>query len=303
MRLTGVIVPTLTPMTSTGEKLNLDAVEQLSDFFIHHGVGALFINGTTGESALLSKDERKEHTEKMISTVNSRIPIVVQIGSLSTQESIELANHAAQAGANAVACISPSFFAYSQAELERHYLEIARAVAPLDFYLYNIPSRTGNTISADLAERLSQEKNIVGIKDSSGNLAQILDYLAVPNLDVLPGADLLATQALLAGAKGIVAGPAGVFPEPYMAFWNAWQAKDATDLLYWQNILMQLSRIIHHGGRLDILKALASLRLPSLGKVRSPLSAINPKELELIRISLKEVLKATKLSEEAYHWL
>lgn len=303
MRLSGVIVPTLTPMSSTGEKLNLDATDELANFFVNHHVGALFINGTTGESALLSTAERKEHTTTMISTINKRIPIVVQIGALNTRESIDLANHAAEAGANAVACISPSFFAYSQTELERHYLSIAKAVAPLDFYLYNIPSRTGNTITADLASRLSEEENIVGIKDSSGNLAQILDYLAVPNLDVLPGADLLATQALLAGAKGIVAGPAGVFPEPYMAFWNAWQAKDSTGLLYWQNILMQLSRIIHHGGRLDILKALAALRLPNIGSVRSPISAINPKELELIKSNLKEVLKASKLSEAAYSWL
>ncbi|MEM6431401.1 MAG: dihydrodipicolinate synthase family protein [Deinococcota bacterium] len=303
MSLSGVVVPTLTPMDITGNKLNLDAVAQQVDFLILHRVGALFVNGTTGEGALLSTTERKDHAERVISTVAKRIPVVVQIGTLSTRESIELADHAAQAGADAVACISPSFFAYSQAELEQHYLAIARAVSPLDFYLYNIPARTGNTLSADLAERLSQEDNIVGIKDSSGNLAQILDYLAVPNLDVLPGADLLATQALLAGAKGIVAGPAGVFPEPYMAFWAAWQAKDHAHLLYWQNILMQLSHLIAHGGRLDILKALAALRLPGLGTVRSPLAAIQADELEHLRHSLKEVLSTTHLSEEAYNWL
>lgn len=303
MSLSGVIVPTLTPMDKTGEALNLDVVGSLVDFFIRHRVGALFINGTTGEAALLSNRERKEHAEHLISIVNQRIPVVVQIGALSTRESIELATHAATLGANAVACISPGFFAYSQAELEQHYLAVARAVAPLDFYLYNIPARTGNTISANLAERLSQEDNIVGIKDSSGNLAQILDYLAVPNLDVLPGADLLATQALLAGAKGIVAGPAGVFPEPYMAFWDAWQAKDKASLLYWQSVLMQLSRLIKHGGRLDILKALAARRIPGLGIVRSPLTTLQSQELEPLRRGLKEVLKATHLSEEAYDWI
>lgn len=303
MSLGGVIVPTLTPMSSTGDKLNLDAVEPLTDFFVEHRVSALFVNGTTGEAPLLSIDERKEHIERVVAAVNKRIPIVVQVGALNRKTSIDLAEHAATIGANALACITPNFFAYGDKELYPYYLDIARSVAPLDVYLYSIPARTGNTISATLAERLSQEPNIVGIKDSSGNLAQILDYLAISDFDVLPGADLLALQALLAGAAGIVAGPAGAFPEPYMALWHAWQAKDHDSLLYWQKVLMRISQLVFHGGRLDILKALAARRITGLGSVRSPLMATESQELEQIRRGLKEVLTATTLNSDAYDWL
>ncbi|MEZ4607382.1 MAG: dihydrodipicolinate synthase family protein [Deinococcales bacterium] len=130
----------------------------------------------------------------------------------------------------------------------------------------------------------------MGIKDSSGNMGQILDYIAIAHFDVLPGADLLATRALLAGAKGIVAGPAGIFPEPYIALWQAWQDQDHQTLLYWQKVIMQLSRLIAHGGRFDLLKGLMAKRLAGIGKVRSPLLAASSQELEGLQQQLKAVL-------------
>ncbi len=134
-------------------------------------------------------------------------------------------------------------------------------------------------------------------------MAQILDYLAIPEFDVLPGADFLATQIFVAGGKGIVSGPAGIFPEPFMALWNAWQSKDYKALLYWQEIIMQISQIIEHGARLDLLKGLMAKRIAEVGKVRSPVMAASEQELELIQKILLDVLKATTLEEDAYAWL
>ena len=297
----GVVVPTLTPMLD--QSVNLQGLTALVEFLCDHKVSALFINGTTGEAPLLSLKERRDVAELAIDIVNKRLPIIIQVGAASTRDSLTLALHAAEAGADAVACITPSFFAYSDKELRAYYQDMARAVAPLKFYLYNIPARTGNTISVQLAEQLSEENNIIGIKDSSGNMAQILDYLAIADFDVLPGADLLATQALLAGAKGIVAGPAGIFPEPYMALWAAWQNKDYKALLYWQSIIMQISQLIAHGGRLDLLKALMARRVPEMGEVRPPLLAASAEELGVMQSKLRDILIASSLHEEAYAWL
>ena len=299
--INGVVVPTLTPMREYS--INPAGLEALIEFLIAKQVSALFVNGTTGEGSLLSLEERRECATLAIEIANKRLPVIVQIGAGATQDSLELAVHAADAGADALACITPSFFAYTDSELLRFYQEIARAVAPAELYLYNIPARTGNSISAELAERLAEESNIVGIKDSSGSMAQILDYLTIPNFAVLPGADLLATQALIAGAKGIVAGPANIFPELYMAFWNAWQNKDYQKLLHWQKVIMQVSWLIAHGGRLDLLKGLMAKRVAEVGTVRPPLTAVSKEELEPLQNSLRDLLTATTLQEDAYIWL
>lgn len=299
--ISGVVVPTLTPMRD--QNVNFEGLEALVEFLISHKVSALFVNGTTGEGPLLNLQERRDCAALAIKTANKQLPIIIQVGAATTRDTLELATHTAEAGADALACITPSFFAYSDKELLLFYVEIARAVSPAPLYLYNIPARTGNTISARVAAQLSEERNIVGIKDSSGNMAQILDYLAIPDFTVLPGADLLATQALIAGAKGIVAGPANVFPEPYMALWNAWQNKDYEKLLYWQNVIMQMSRLIAHGGRLDLLKGLMAKRVDGIGKVRSPLMAASEEEFVVLQAKLQDVLIATTLEEEAYTWL
>lgn len=299
--ISGVVVPSLTPMS--GQTIHPAGLETLVEFLIAQKVSALFVNGTTGEAPLLSLQERRDVATLALATANKRLPVVVQVGAATTRDSLELAVHAATAGADALACITPSFFAYSGRELVTFYREIARAVAPVEFYLYNIPARTGNTISVQVAAQLAEESNIVGIKDSSGNMAQILDYLAVPNFAVLPGADLLATQVLVAGAKGIVAGPAGVFPEPYMALWNAWKSQDYGALLYWQNVVMQLSRLLAHGARLDLLKGLMARRVSGVGKVRPPLMVVPPQELRALQAKLRGILMATTLEENAYSWL
>jgi len=299
--ISGIVIPTITPMNDKG--IHLQGVETLVEFLISKKVNALFVNGTTGEGPLLSLQERIECTETAIKTANKRLPIIVQVGASTTKDSIDLAIHSAEAGAEAVACITPSFFAYSDKELLSYYQEVARAIAPLPLYLYNIPARTGNSISAQVATELANEPNIIGVKDSTGNMAQILDYLAIEDFDVIPGADFLATQIFVAGGKGIVSGPAGIFPEPFVALWEAWQAKDYGAMLYWQGIVMQISRIISHGGRLDILKGLMAKRLEGIGEVRAPLRVASSGELEPIQNSLHSLLKETTLQEDAYNWL
>lgn len=299
--ISGIIIPTLTPMHE--QTINPEGQIALIEFLIEKKVSALFVNGTTGEGPLLSLEERRDCAALAIKTAGKRLPVIVQVGAATSKDSLELAVHAAEAGADALACITPTFFAYTDGELRSFYREVARAVAPLDVYLYNIPARTGNSISARVAEQLAEESNIVGIKDSSGSMAQILDYLAIPDFDVLPGADVLATQILIAGGKGIVSGPAGIFPEPFVALWAAWQSKDYEALLYWQGVIMQISRLIAHGGRLDLLKGLMAKRVTGVGEVRPPLLSVSSEELETLQRKLRHLLTETSLPEDAYSWL
>jgi 4-hydroxy-tetrahydrodipicolinate synthase len=303
MTIEGVIVPNLTPMDPQGERLDLDGLRQLVDFLIAKRVSALFVGGTTGEGPLLTLPERKVLLEAVVETASERVAVVAQVGTLSTQESLELAVHAVASGADAVACLTPFFFGYSERELERFFLRLAEAVAPHPLYLYNIPSRTGNALSPALAARLAETPNIVGIKDSSGDLAQLQGLLAIPGFRVLSGADHLALHMLQTGAAGFVCGPANALPEPYVALWEAWRAGDEHALLLWQRVILELSGLVRYGARIDVLKALAARRLSGIGGVRPPLAATEPEELEAIRSGLKRLLEATPLPAEAHEWL
>lgn len=303
MKLSGIVVPNVTPMDASGERLDLASAQRLVEFYIEQNVGALFVNGTTGEGPLLSLQERKDHVDAVMEAASGRIQVAVHVGALTTTESIELAQHAQKVGADAIASITPYYFGYTDRELELFYRKLAQAVPGLDVYLYSLPARAGNTVSPSLAERLASETNIVGIKDSSGSIGQILELLAIQDFDVLPGADLLAIPALEAGAAGMVSGPAGIFPEPYVALWKAWKEKDHASVVSWQGVIRIISRAVHHGGRIDVLKALADLRLQGIGAVRSPLSQPEEKEFRAIRDNLYAQLSTTSLAAESYEWL
>lgn len=303
MPLEGIIVPTLTPMDAAGEVLRLESVAFQVDHLRACGVDALFLAGTTGEGPLLSAAERKAYAEASLAAARERIPVAVQVGAATTRESVALAEHAAQHGATAVACLTPYYVAASGREIEQHALAVARAVAPLDVHLYNIPSRTGNNVSPALAERLASEPNIVGIKDSTGDMAQLLDLLKIPNFRVVIGADPLALPAFLAGAVGMVSGPAGVLPEPYVALWRAWKGGEHEALLRWQGVVLGISRAVHHGARIDLLKALANRRWGGMGSPRPPLLPPEAEELEAVCRELQDLLAGALLPEETYAWL
>jgi dihydrodipicolinate synthase/N-acetylneuraminate lyase len=301
--LEGIIVPTLTPMSEKGDALNLEGVAPQVEELVRHGVNALFLGGTTGEGTLLDASERKAYAEEVLGAAAGRLPVAVQVGAVTTRESVALAEHAAQNGASAVACLTPYYVDASPRAIEQHIRAVARTVSPLSVYLYNIPSRTGNPISPDLAERLSNEPNIVGIKDSTGDMAHLLELLSVPDFDVVIGADLLAVPALQAGAVGLVSGPAGVFPELYVAFWRAWKRQAYDAALQLQEVILHVSRRVHHGARIDLLKALAEHRWGGMGSVRPPLLPPPREELTALCRELKEVLARSTLPSETYRWL
>lgn len=303
MKLRGIIVPTLTPMNATGDVLNLDAVKPMVDFLVAQGMAGLFVNGTTGEAPLLRPEERRQLVEAFVAAAGGRIPVVVQVGAATTRESVAHARHAEVAGADAIACISPWFFAYTDAELEHHFLQVARAVPEMDMYLYTLPVRTGNTISLALVERLAHEPNIVGIKDSSGDAEQLRKYLEIPTFGVLCGDDTLARIALDAGAAGTVSGPAGFIPEIYRAFWNGWSARDRGAVGYWHELLLKVLPFVDYGRRLDVLKHLTGRRLSDLGSVRPPVSQATADTLATLREQLHDLLKHSRLDEAAYRWL
>ncbi len=226
-QLRGVFVPLLTPFQPNGA-LDLPAIDRLVDYVLAAGVHGLFVGGTTGEFPLLSTAERQRVAETVVAAAGSTVPVVVHAGAPSTREAIQLAQHAQNIGAPAVAVVAPYFFSLSDEALMAHYVAVAAAVPQLPVLLYNIPQRTVNALPPRLAADIARRcPNVIGIKDSSGNLSQTIEYCALrTDFQVAQGADGLLVAGLAMGIQATVSGNANVFPELAVAVFDAWWRGD-----------------------------------------------------------------------------
>jgi 4-hydroxy-tetrahydrodipicolinate synthase len=206
------MVAIVTPFTPKGQ-VDEEKYRQLIEFQIENGTDVIVPCGTTGESATLDYKEHDRVIEICIEQVKGRVPVVAGTGSNSTAEAIELSQHAKEMGADGVLLVSPYYNKPSQEGLFLHYKAIAEAVA-LPQILYNVPGRTGMNMEAGTTIRLAEFKNIVAIKEASGNVIQASEIIAKAGdkIDVLSGDDFLTLPLMACGAKGIISVTANIMP-------------------------------------------------------------------------------------------
>ncbi|MDR7418234.1 MAG: dihydrodipicolinate synthase family protein [Armatimonadota bacterium] len=293
MRLSGIVVATITPMTEDGASLAGEQVfTTYYDFLIGAGVHGVFICGTTGEGALLSMDERMRVTEWTVRQVAGRVPVIVQAGAMPTAHAVELAKHAASAGANAIAVLTPYFYPMDHAAMFQHFQAVAAAAPALPVYLYNIPSFARNEISPELVVRLRTAcPNIAGMKHSDANLVRLQEYLAAggEGFDVLAGADAVAVGALAAGASGCVSGNASAIPEVSLALYDAVRRGDLAAARRQQQVLHEVRALLGDGHSLASFKAALRHRGIPVGGVRAPHRALTPDEERRIEHGLADL--------------
>lgn len=292
LSLRGVIVPLVTPFHEDGQ-VNHPALRQLVDFLLENGVHGLFVAGTTGEGPLLSLAERRAVAETVVDQAGGRAPVLVQAGTPSTEETVALVEHAHATGADGAALLCPYFFRLSEEALIRHFCTVAeRAPGSFPLYLYNIPQLTGNNISPAVSQAVAQEcPNVLGEKDSSGNLLQIIDKLGVREGDfqMLVGSDGLILPGLVAGVAGAVSGNANVFPELFVALFEAYWRGDLTDAQELQERIHRVRRILRDGGDISLFKAMLAHRGIEAGPVRAPLVNATPATVRACREELQEM--------------
>ena len=203
--LKGVFVPNITPFSA--QSVDESALARVVDYLIEGGASGLVPCGTTGESATLSHEEHRRVVELTIKYAAGRVPIIAGAGSNSTDESIALLAHAQQAGADAALVICPYYNKPSQAGLLAHFTALAESTS-LPLIMYNIPSRTGVNMEAATTVELSHLPNLVGVKEASGDLKQVMEILhgVAPEFAVLSGDGILTFPiCCLGGAGGILA--------------------------------------------------------------------------------------------------
>jgi len=189
------------------------AVEPYVDFLAGHGLDGVLALGTTGEGVLFSPAERREVATAFLDAAKGRLQVAVHVGAQTTDDTVALAEHAAEAGADGVAVIAPPYFALDEEELLAHFEGAARSCAPVSFYLYEFVARSGYAIPLSVIERLrDRAPNFVGLKVSDSPWERLEPYL-LDDLDVFVGPEALVARGIAAGAAGAVSGLAGSFPD------------------------------------------------------------------------------------------
>ncbi|HNX91272.1 MAG TPA: 4-hydroxy-tetrahydrodipicolinate synthase, partial [Candidatus Omnitrophota bacterium] len=184
-------------------KIDEKAYRKLIEFQIDNGIDGIVPCGCTGEAATLSMEEHKKLIKIAVETVHKRIPVIAGTGSNCTREAVELTMTAKKAGCDGALIITPYYNKPTPEGQYRHYSEIAKNV-DIPIMLYNVPSRTGISLSPATVARLSKIENIVAIKEAAGSVQQVMDIIALCDITVLSGDDGLTLPFMSLGAKGVV---------------------------------------------------------------------------------------------------
>lgn len=206
----GSIVALITPFKD-GE-VDYSKLKELIEFHVISGTHGIVPCGTTGESATLSFDEHERIIAEVVRMVAGRIPVIAGAGSNNTMESLRLTKHAKKEGADGALIITPYYNKPTPEGLYRHYKLIAEEV-DIPIVIYNVPSRTGISILPETVARLSELKNIVAIKEASGNLDQTTQILQLCDITVLSGEDSLTLPIMAVGGSGVISVVANIVPE------------------------------------------------------------------------------------------
>ncbi len=210
---TGAGVAIVTPMNADGS-INYDRFAQLIDEQIAGGTDAIIACGTTGESATMSHEEHIEVIKFTVNYVNKRVPVIAGTGSNETEFAANLSVEAEKLGADALLIVTPYYNKTSQRGLVAHYTYIADKVN-IPIILYNVPSRTGCNLLPATCKELSKHKNIVAIKEASGNISQVaqIRHLCGDELDIYSGNDDQITAIMSLGGKGVISVLSNVAPK------------------------------------------------------------------------------------------
>jgi dihydrodipicolinate synthase/N-acetylneuraminate lyase len=263
----GIIPPLVTPLAGRDE-LDVPGLGRLVEHVLAGGVGGLFVLGSTGEAPSLSYRLRRELVERVCDRVAARVPVLVGITDTSFVESVNLTAHAKKAGAAAVVLAPPFYFPAGQPELLEYIGHLVPELA-LPVFLYNMPSYTKLIYEPDTVRAAAELPNVVGLKDSSGNMGYFHRLQALfadrPDFALLVGPEELLVEAVLAGGHGGVCGGANLCPELYVAAYEAARRGDLPEARKLHRWIMAIAGSVYAVGRhgssyLKGLKCALSLR-------------------------------------------
>jgi 4-hydroxy-tetrahydrodipicolinate synthase len=277
----------VTPLTAEDE-VNEPALRRLTNHLIEGGSHGVFAVGSQGEFWAFSPEEKQRIWEIVVDETRGRVPVYAGSAAETTRETIALTRLAEKVGADAVSVLTPYFISPNDDQLYDHYRAVAEGTG-LPVVLYTNPARTGVKVSPALMARLAQIDNIVGIKDSSGELELTAEYIrqAPEKFSVLMGRDTLILAALQYGAKGAIAATANVKPSLVVEIYKRFVAGDLEGALEAQRALAPLRLAFTWGTFPVVIKEALDLMGMDGGPARAPVGPLSSEQ----RQRLKKVLK------------
>ena len=284
---TGSIVALVTPFRDG--RVDEKGLRELIEYQMDNGTNGIVPCGTTGESATLSHKEHQHLVEITVDAVRKLVPVIAGTGSNSTEEAVSLTQHALVAGADAALMITPYYNKPTQEGLYQHFCKVASEVE-IPIILYNVPSRTGVNLLPSTVARLAKIGNIVGIKEASGSLQQIIDIIALCGEDfiVLSGDDFLVLPILAVGGKGVISVVANVAPRDMAELVRAFQGGNLARAKALQYKLRPLNDAMFLETNPIPVKTALALMGKISGELRLPLCPMAEPNLNHLQATLKE---------------
>jgi 4-hydroxy-tetrahydrodipicolinate synthase len=301
-RPAGINPALITPFTKD-DRIDEEALRNLLRFVRPH-VDGVVPCGTTGEFVNLSHAERRQVLEICIDEVGAELPVIAGTGAASTREAIQLTRHAEEAGAAACLVVTPYYLHPSDKGIYQHFYEVAQAVH-LPIIMYNIPQTVDAYLPRQVLQDLSEIENIVGLKDSSGDLPYTMEVLHMTEgrLDVLVGHDEVVLPALAAGCRGAILASAQVFPDVWQEVLRKVQSGDLEGARELQMQVQKLARIfVRHGGGVAVKAALNMMGVKA-GRPRRPLKAVGGALTHETRAEIQlELERLGKIQPQGANW-
>ncbi len=283
----GSLVAMITPFTESGE-VDENGIRKLVEFHVQKGTDGLVPCGTTGESPTLSHEEHKKVVEITVKAAAGRIPVIAGTGSNCTKEALELTTHAKEVGADGALVITPYYNKPTQKGLYLHFKTIAEEI-DLPLVIYNVPSRTGVNLLPETLAELAEFKNIVAVKEASGNLEQMTQIIELcgEKITLLSGDDKLLLPVLSIGGKGVISVVANIIPQEVAEMVKSFKEGDypRAKELFLSKIYPLSEAMFYETSPIPVKTSAQLMGLPA-GELRLPLSPMSENNLA----KLKKVL-------------
>ncbi len=286
-KYSGVFVAMVTPFTTSGE-LDEGALSDVLDFLLSKKVNGIYAAGTTGEGVSMTLKQRKKLAEICARKCSGRAVLIVHVGSNVIDEVKELAIHAQDSGADAIAAVPGSYYKPDEEAVVKYYSRIS-SFTDIPLFIYHIPPMTGVHISAETAIRIMEEhSSVIGIKDSSGdfrNLQKVV-YGRPDGKVVFCGSDDYFLPGLITGMDGCVSGYSNAFPESYVHLYKLFTDGEISKAGVVQKRISELRELLTNP-RIQPIKEAMKLRGVNAGYVRPPLRHMTEKEITKLKRDLK----------------
>lgn len=284
----GLGVALVTPFINN--EVNYEMLKDLIEMQIAANVDSIIILGTTGENVTLSLDEKHKVIDFSIDCIKGRVPVIIGTGGPNTLEVIEISNYAKTKGANGLLIVTPYYNKPTQAGLYQHYLEISKNVV-LPIILYNVPSRTGVNLNIETVIELAKIENIVGIKEASGDLLQIIKIIndTDKNFYVYSGNDDQTLDILKLGGMGVISVTANLVPRMFKTIIDLYFSNELEKAEKELSLLRNLNQILFIEPNPVPIKAALNLIGIDAGGVRLPLVELSNKNKNVLKLCLDEL--------------